>query len=100
MKTTTIRIITKRTMMLITIILLLVLSSYIDTHYTRDARVDSIEDNVVTFIDTCGYTWEATDVDNIVEGQIVVLKMHTNHTDSIISDDIIVGIKPTATIVQ
>ena len=100
MKTTTIRTIIKRIMMLITIILLLVLSSYIDTHYTRDARVDSIENNVVTFIDTCGYIWEATDVDNIVEGQTVVLKMHTNHTDSIISDDVIVGIKPIAITLQ
>lgn len=94
------RTITKRTMMSITIILLLILSSYIDTYYTRDARVDSIEDNVVTFIDTCGYTWKAIDVDNIVEGQTVVLQMHTNHTDSIISNDIIVGIKPTAITLQ
>ena len=100
MKTTTIRTIIKRTMMMITIIILLYLLSYIEAHYTRDAVVDSIEDNVVTFIDTCGYTWETTDVDNIVEGQTVVLKMHTNHTDSIISDDIIVDIKPTAITLQ
>ncbi len=100
MKTTTIRTIIKRTMMMIIIILLLYLLSYIATHYTRDAVVDSIEDNVVTFVDTCGYTWEAADVDNIVEGQTVVLKMHTNHTDSIISDDIIVDIKPTAITLQ
>jgi hypothetical protein len=72
----------------------------VNTHYTRDAWVDSIENNVVTFIDSCGYTWEADEVDNIVEGQTVVLKMHTNHTDSIVSDDVIVSIKPVAITLQ
>lgn len=91
-----IRTMTKVAMVSIIMVLFLSLLSCIETHYTIDARVDSIEDNTVTFIDTWGYTWEATDVDNIVEGQAVVLKMHTNYTDSTILDDIIVGIKPTA----
>lgn len=100
MKTTTMRTITKRVMMLIALVLLLASTSYINTHYTRDAWVDSIEDNVVTFVDTCGYTWEATDVDNMVEGQTVVLKMHNHHTDNVVSDDVIVSIKPVAITLQ
>ena len=82
------------------VLIMLLTVSHIESHYKRVARVDSICNNVVTFTDVLGYTWEATDVDNIVEGQIVVLKMHTNHTDSIISDDIIVGIKPTTITLQ
>lgn len=100
MKTTTIRTITKRAMMLITLVLFLTLLSNINTHYTRDAWVDNVEGNVVTFVDSCGYTWEATDVDNIVEGQTVVLKMHNHHTDNVVSDDVIVSIKPVAITLQ
>lgn len=83
-----------RTIIYTMIVLIMLLTvSHIESHYKRVARVDSICNNVVTFTDALGYTWEATDVDNMVEGQTVILKMHTNHTDSIISDDIIVGIK-------
>ena len=64
--------------------------------YTREAMVQSMEDNTVVFVDNMGYTWEATDVENITEGQMVELKMFTNHTNDIIHDDIIKSIKPTA----
>lgn len=90
----------RTTIYIIILLLLFALSSYIDTHYNREATVTTIEDNVVVFTDTVGYTWEATDVENIVEGQTVVLKMHTNHTTNNISDDIILKIKPTAICMQ
>lgn len=84
------------TIIVLMLVLLLSLVSYIESHYKRVATVDSVDNNVVSFVDTLGYTWEATDVENVVEGQKVLLKMYTNHTNNIITDDIIVGIKPTA----
>ena len=76
-------------------IVLLSIASYIDTHYNRVAIVDKIEDNTITFCDTVGYTWDAVDVENVVVGQKVVLKMYTNNTVDRITDDVIVGIKTT-----
>lgn len=84
------------TIIVLMLVLLLSLVSYIESHYKRVATVDSVDNNVVSFVDTLGYTWEATDVENVVEGQKVLLKMYTSHTNNIITDDIIVGIKPTA----
>lgn len=92
MKTTTIRTIIKRIMMLITIILLLVLSSYIDTHYTRDARVDKTEGLSVHFIDTTGRGWWYDGCYAEV-GEEVKLIMYTNNTDNYVEDDIIKDIK-------
>ena len=89
------------TALLVTAIISLALSSsYIDSHYKRQATVDTIENNVVTFIDSCGYTWTAINVDNITEGQTVTLKMYTNNTNNIIADDEIVKIEPTAITLQ
>lgn len=78
------------------VLIMLLTVSHIESHYKRVARVDSISNNVVTFVDTLDYTWEAEDVENVVEGQIVTLKMYTRHTNGNVLDDIIVGIKPTA----
>lgn len=86
--------------LIVILIVLLMLSSYIDTRYTREATVNSINGTTVKFVDTLGYTWTATDVDNIVEGQTVVLKMYTNNTNGIITDDEIVKIKPIEIIMQ
>ncbi len=88
------------TLLVIAIISLALLSSYIESHYKRQATVDTIENNVVTFIDSCGYTWTAINVDNIVEGQTVTLKMYTNNTNNIITDDEIVKIESTAITLQ
>lgn len=86
--------------LIVILTVLLMLSSYIDTRYTREATVDSINGTTVEFVDTLGYTWTATDVDNVVEGQTVVLKMYTNNTNSIITDDKIIKIEPTKITVQ
>lgn len=83
-------------LMLLVIIITVMITSHIESHYTREAMVQSMEDNTVVFVDNMGYTWEATDVENITEGQVVELKMFTNHTNDIIHDDIIKSIKPTA----
>ena len=84
------------TLLLITIVITIMTTSHIESHYTREAMVQSMEDNTVVFVDNMGYTWEATDVENITEGQMVELKMFTNHTNDIIYDDIIKSIEPTA----
>ena len=58
--------------------------------YNRDAEVFSIENDIATFEDTCGYTWE-WDIaigDNLFVGKQVTLKMDSRHTDTI-NDDII-----------
>lgn len=77
------------------IVLSVMLISYINTRYNREAIVDSIEDNVTTFVDISGNTWEATDVENVVVGQKVILKMHNNVTDYTITDDKVVDVKET-----
>ena len=78
------------------VLIMLLTVSHIESHYKRVARVDSICNNVVTFTDALGYVWTAEDVENVVEGQTVTLKMYTKHTDDNVLDGIIVGIKPTA----
>lgn len=82
--------------MLLVIITTVIITSHIESHYTKEAIVQSVEDNIVVFVDNMGYTWEASEIENITEGQIVELKMFTNHTNDIINDDIIKSIKPTA----
>lgn len=83
-------------LMLLVIVTTIMITSHIESHYTREAMVQSMEDSTVVFVDNMGYTWEAVDVENITEGQTVELKMFTNHTNDIIHDDIIKSIKPTA----
>ena len=78
------------------VLVMLLTVSHIESHYKKVATVDSINGSVVTFIDTLDYTWEAEDVENVVEGQTVTLKMYTRHTNGNVLDDVIVGIKPTA----
>ena len=78
------------------VLIMLLTVSHIESHYKRVARVDSICNNVVTFTDVLGYVWAAEDVENVVEGQTVTLKMYTKHTNGNVLDDVIVGIKPTA----
>lgn len=82
--------------MLLVIITTVMITSHIESHYTKEAIVQNVEDNTVVFVDNMGYTWEASEIENITEGQIVELKMFTNHTNDIINDDIIKSIKPTA----
>jgi hypothetical protein len=64
----------------------------IETTYTREGQVVYVEDNNVTVEDESGFLWELK-TDELKEGQMVVLKMNDNNTDSIITDDIIVDYK-------
>lgn len=59
-----------------------------EASYNRDAEVIAIENNVATFEDTCGYTWEwdVETSDNLFVGKQVTLKMDNRHTDTIYDD--------------
>ena len=62
--------------------------------YTRQAVVDSINGNIVTFCDNCGYTWEwekKTEKQYTV-GEKVMLYMDDMNTKTIY-DDVIITIK-------
>lgn len=68
-------------------------ASWFETHYTRhDCEVVSYVKDVVTVEDTCGYTWDFIG-DGYEVGDVVDLKMYTNHTDSTIYDDVIEDVK-------
>ena len=82
-------------MMVMTIVIIistLLLCSYIEQRYTREA-VACVEEDGITFVDNMGHEWSA-DAENVVDGQMVKLKMHTNNTDGNVYDDIVVRVKP------
>ena len=80
-------------MTIVIIISTLLLCSYIEQRYTREAVV-CVEEDEITFVDSMGHEWSA-DVDNVVDGQMVLLKMNNNNnTEENIDDDIIVRVKP------
>lgn len=78
---------------IITIVIMFCLCSYIEHTYTREATVWVNKDGTTTFIDSCGYEWEA-DVDNVVHGQKVILIMDDHCSNSYIKDDVIKDVKP------
>ena len=63
-----------------------------ETHYTREATVIDVTDNIVTVIDRCDYTWSFEGDDFNVNDE-VELMMNTMHTDSNIFDDEIEDVK-------
>ena len=87
------------TLLLITTIIALLIVLYISTRYTKEAVVIDTTNNTVVFYDEGGHEWKCS-ADNVVVGQKVVLRMYNNNTDSIITDDVIVGIKPTEIVMQ
>ena len=75
---------------------LFILINRIETRYTRNAKVNSIEKNVITFEDETGHFWEWEKEEDEKDYKIkekVVLKMHTNNTDNKVEDDIIIRVK-------
>lgn len=75
---------------------ILTLCSHIETTYTREARVITIEGNEIIFLDENDNLWVWEKEDNeqeYKENEIVVLKMNTKGTDTKIEDDEIVRVK-------
>lgn len=61
--------------------------------YIRQAVVDNINGNIVTFCDNCGYMWQWHDDENLYTvGKKVILYMDDMNTGTIY-DDVIITIK-------
>lgn len=69
----------------------IVFCGYIENHYTREATVCKIENNIITFTDPQGnfWEWEEEKENDFIMGQKVKLYMSTNYTIDTIEDDII-----------
>ena len=78
---------------LVVLVLVTGIVGYIETHYTREAEVIELEsDSVVVVEDATGNEW-AFEGEGYAVGDKVTMKMHTNGTDSIITDDVIENVK-------
>lgn len=80
---------------IVTIVLILAMfywCLWYETHYTREATVINVTNNVITVVDKCDYTWMFEGEGFCVNDE-VKLVMNTMHTDSDISDDEIENIK-------
>lgn len=66
----------------------LILCGQIETTYTRDAVVISVEQDEVTVEDATGNLWGFNEEGYFV-GERVLLTMDNNNTDNIITDDFI-----------
>lgn len=65
---------------------------YWETHYNREGIVTSVEGEVVTVTDTTGNEW-AMEGEPLSVGDKVTLRMHTQGTDSVITDDTVVSVR-------
>lgn len=76
---------------IIFVLVSIVFCGYIESHYTREATVCKVENNIVTFTDPQGnfWEWEKEKEDDFIMGQKVKLHMSTNYTIDTIEDDII-----------
>lgn len=82
--------------LLVGFIALMCVIDKIDTRYTRQAKVNSIEQNVITFEDEDGNFWEWEKGEEEKEYKVkekVSLIMNTKWTDTKIEDDEIVRVK-------
>ena len=78
--------------MLVIVCICYCLCSYVETHYTREAEVVSVDGTTIEVEDKRGFLW-AFDGEGFEEGDSVKMKMFTNCTDSVISDDVIEDVK-------
>lgn len=68
------------------------IGGYIETHYTREAKVVSIENEIIVVEDKIGMLWEF-EGDSFEINDDVKMKMFNNYTDETIKDDEIISIK-------
>ena len=75
--------------MIVTIIILVIsLFNSLESRYTRDVTVKSVEGTTITVEDNRGYVWEFKGDDYKV-GQHITIVMNDNHTSNIYDDEII-----------
>lgn len=86
----------KETVKNITLIMIVVIifcwCSWRETHYTREATVVEVTDNIITVIDKSDHTW-SFEGDGFNVDDEVKLTIDTMHTDSNIFDDKIEDVK-------
>lgn len=63
-----------------------------ESHYTREATVIDVTNDVVTVVDKCDYVWEFYGNGFKVNDE-VKMRMNTMHTDNYIFDDEIENVK-------
>lgn len=68
---------------------MLAVGGYVDSTYTLNAEVISVNNNIVAFVDTEGDVWEAYECGVFSIGEVVKLTMFNNHTDTIYDDEIV-----------
>lgn len=69
---------------------------YVESHYNReDCTVTVVREDYAVAEDKLGYTWSwyITEDSDVIVGDTVTLHMFTAHTDNIIDDDEVVGVK-------
>lgn len=77
-------------LIVVVLISLLVVCSKIESTYTREAKVCTVEEETVLFIDETGniWEWEIEEKENYKENEKVKLVMFDNYTASIEDDEI------------
>lgn len=79
---------------IILFIVVLAFCSHFERHYSIDAQVYKVENNIVIFEDKLGELWEYEDYEEeVTEGQSVKLTFYDNGTDRTRLDDEITKIK-------
>lgn len=68
---------------------MLAVGGYADSTYTLNAKVISVSNNTVAFVDTEGDVWEAENCGDFSIGESVKLTMFSNHTNTIFDDEIV-----------
>lgn len=65
----------------------------IQHNYTQTCEVYEVKDDIVTFIDPCGYLWDYVTTESFNKHDTVKLYFHDNFTDFDREDDIIKKVK-------
>lgn len=87
-----VREIAKNITLMMIVVVMFCWCSWYETHYTREATVIDVTDNIITVVDKCDYTW-SFEGDGFNINDEVKLMMNTMHTDSNIFDDEIEDVK-------
>lgn len=87
-----VREIAKNIILMIIVVVIFYWCSWYETHYTREAIVIDVTDNIITVVDRCDYTW-SFEGDGFKVDDKVKLTIDTMHTDSNIFDDEIEDVK-------
>ena len=87
-----VREIAKNITLMMIVVVVFCWCSWDETHYTREAIVIDVTDNIITVVDGCNYVWSFEGNGFNVNDE-VKLMMNTMHTNSNIFDDEIEDIK-------